>query len=366
VEGWNRHLADRALDIGAASGSTRAVKIDVGVRLRAKRVRTPGCGAVLDATALKPDPATNLQLALGVELGVLPPYLYALWSIKPGASVAALEAANSIRAVVYEEMLHAGLVGNILRAIGATPRVTAHLMTYPAPLPGHTTRPPYAYDVGLGPLSPATIATFMQIEMPEWSEDPARLKAGGWLTLGAFYREVARQLEGASFMGGRQLPADQNPGAGRMIDVTDLQTALDALETIIDQGEGHKPKRKDPAVQQDDDDHEVAHYYQFEAIAGYLSSGLIDPERDLYAVIDGPEVGMYTPEQRAANDRFNAAYSALLRSLQAMFDSPSPRAFGDPTDQMAKLGQLAAQLRSAGTVPGTSSVAGPTFTFGGP
>jgi Ferritin-like len=68
---------------------------------------------VLNASALSDDPASNLQLALGVELAVLPPYLYALWSIKSaaeGASAAALEAANTVRAVAYEEMLHAGLV----------------------------------------------------------------------------------------------------------------------------------------------------------------------------------------------------------------------------------------------------------------
>jgi hypothetical protein len=322
---------------------------------------------VLDAAAFKDNPATNLQLALGVELSVLPPYLYALWSIRPGASVAAMEAGQSIRAVVYEEMLHAGLVGNILKAMGVTPQVTANLQSYPGPLPGHTNRPPYAFDVGLGPLSPATIATFMRIEQPEWSEDPKKVESGGWITLGEFYRKVAEQLkqENVKFDGRHQLPADQNPGAGRLIDVVDLQTALDALETIIDQGEGHEPQRNNPAAQEDDDDHEVAHYYQFETIAGYLSGGLIDAERDLYPVIDGPEVGMYTTDQQAANKRFNAAYAALLATLQTMFESESPRAFGDPTDQMSQLGQLAAQLRSAGTVPGTNTVAGPTFSLGG-
>src|SRR5258706_7162370 len=52
-------------------------------------------GELLNASVLSDDPAVNLQLGLGVELAVLPPYLYALWSIKPaaeGASDAAAEA----------------------------------------------------------------------------------------------------------------------------------------------------------------------------------------------------------------------------------------------------------------------------------
>ena len=325
-----------------------------------------GRDAVLDATTLSADPATNLQLALGVELAVIPPYLYALWSIKPDASVAAATAAQSITAVVYEEMLHAGLVGNILNAMRVEPQVTANLMSYPGALPGHTTRPPYAYDVGLGPLSPATVATFMRIEKPEWGEGEKALKSGDWITLGDFYRAIARQLRElppGEFGGGRQLTAGNNPGAGKMRVVEDLDSALAALGTIIEQGEGHKPKPKDIAATEDDDDHEVAHYYQFETIAGYLASGLIDRDRDLYPVIDGPEIGMYTREQQAASVRFDAMYSSLLDAVQAMFRADEPRVFGAPTNLMDDLGRLAAVLRSAGEVPGTNTVAGPTFTY---
>jgi len=53
---------------------------------------------MLEASAVTDDPVTNLQLALGVELAVIPPYPYALWSIKPaaeGAGPAATEAARA-------------------------------------------------------------------------------------------------------------------------------------------------------------------------------------------------------------------------------------------------------------------------------
>ena len=321
---------------------------------------------MLNASVLSEDPAANLQLALGVELAVLPPYLYALWSIKPaadGASEAALQAANSIRAVVYEEMLHAGLVGNLLNAIGTRPQMLEHLVTYPGPLPGHTTDPPYAYDVGLGPLSTTTVATFLKIERPDW-EPP--VTAGDWITIADLYDKVKRQLAHlpvGGFRGGHQLPQGDNPGPGELIDVVDLQSALDAIETVIDQGEGHRPKSQDDPAAESDDDHEVAHYYQFQTISQYLSDGLISPERDLYPMIENPNAGEYTTQQKAANLEFNQAYTALLDSLQETFSSDAPRAFGPPVQFMLQLEHLAAVLRNTGVVRGSPALPGPTFEY---
>lgn len=325
---------------------------------------------MLSASALADDPAANLQLALGIELAVLPPYLYALWSIKSraeGAAEAALEAAAAIRAVVYEEMLHAGLVANLINALGRErPDVSAFLVAYPGPLPGHTTEPPYAFTVGLQPLSTSSVETFLRIEQPEWA--PPEGVATGWITIGAFYEAVAaqlRELGPGAFGGGHQLPLSDNPGPGRMIGVDDLRSALEAIETVVDQGEGHRPKSPDrpKPADEDDDDHEVAHYYQFKAVAGYLEGKLIDPDRDVYPLIENPDASRYTPDQVAANRRFNETYSALLDSLQTTFSSDSPEAFGVPTELMTQLPHLASLLRNAGPVPGTDRLAGPTFEY---
>jgi hypothetical protein len=80
-------------------------------------------------------------------------------------------------------------------------------------------------------------------------------------------------------------------------------------------------------------------------------------------VIGNPDARRYTSGQQAANTRFNTVYTALLNSLQAMFTSRMPRAFGEPAKLMTQLAQLAAVLRSAGDVPGTAFVAGPTFEY---
>ena len=60
----------------------------------------------------------HLQWALELEHATLPPYLCALYSIKPGTNQAAV---GVITSVFIEEMLHMTLVANVLNAVGGTP-----------------------------------------------------------------------------------------------------------------------------------------------------------------------------------------------------------------------------------------------------
>ena len=76
-----------------------------------------------------------LQLAIELEHSTIPPYLCALYSIKPGTNV---EVAGLIRSVVVEEMLHMALAANIFIAIGGSPNIghAKFVPIYPGPLPG--------------------------------------------------------------------------------------------------------------------------------------------------------------------------------------------------------------------------------------
>ena len=76
-----------------------------------------------------------LQIAIELEHATLPPYLCALYSIKPGFNQ---EVATLIRSVVLEEMLHMALACNILIAIGGQPSIgkPGFVPRYPGPLPG--------------------------------------------------------------------------------------------------------------------------------------------------------------------------------------------------------------------------------------
>ncbi|MFD0633804.1 ferritin-like domain-containing protein [Catenulispora yoronensis] len=59
-----------------------------------------------------------LQLAIGLELSTIPVYLTGLYSIRENTNT---DAAQTIRSVVMEEMLHMTLAANVLNALGEPP-----------------------------------------------------------------------------------------------------------------------------------------------------------------------------------------------------------------------------------------------------
>ncbi len=77
----------------------------------------------------------NLQLAIELEHATIPPYLYALYSIRDACN---LEVAGLIRSVVLQEMLHMAIDCNVLNAIGGQPRLgaTALIPSNTGPRPG--------------------------------------------------------------------------------------------------------------------------------------------------------------------------------------------------------------------------------------
>lgn len=96
----------------------------------------------------------DLRTAMAIELTTIPPYLYAYWSIRTpaeGGSSAAEAAATIIRSVVMEEMLHMGLVANVLNAAGGTPALTINVPEFPA----HLFRPPARLSRTPGPGQPS-------------------------------------------------------------------------------------------------------------------------------------------------------------------------------------------------------------------
>src|SRR5262245_66268722 len=94
----------------------------------------------------------HLQWAIELEHSTLPPYLCALYSIKPGTNAAAVSIMTS---VFIEEMLHMTLAANVLNAVGGAPALDRpdFIPPYPAFLP-HSAD---AFQVSLGPFSPAAI-----------------------------------------------------------------------------------------------------------------------------------------------------------------------------------------------------------------
>jgi hypothetical protein len=237
-------------------------------------------------------------------------------------------------------------------------------------LPGHITSGEYAYTVHLERFGTGAMETFVKIERPEWWLTADALAAKGWITIGAFYDLVEQQLRAANppFRGGSQLPAQDNPGPGRLVSIASLDDALAGLRTIVHQGEGHRPETPPDPESESDDDHEVAHLDRFTTISGYLTDRL-DPATDVYRVVKDPSVAKakYSEAQLAANQAFNVSFTEVVNGLQAAMTSPSPEVFGPTTRAMTDLAHRAAFLRAQGLVAGTDQeVAGPTFEYLGP
>ena len=124
--------------------------------------RTPE--PIKDLTELR----AALQLAVGLELSTIPVYLTALYSIKDGTNT---DAAQTIRSVVMEEMLHMTLAANVLNALGEKPSVkpVAFRGKQLKPVPEYSFTSPLISGIGefvLRPLTPEAVDSFVRIEHP--------------------------------------------------------------------------------------------------------------------------------------------------------------------------------------------------------
>jgi hypothetical protein len=194
----------------------------------------------------------HLQYAVGIELATIPAYLYALYSIEEGKNTAVAEV---IQSVALEEMLHMTLAANVLNAIGGVPRpdpVTGPeagnpIPVYPAAVPFIDQIPP----IHLRRFSPEAVDTFLRIEQPAAPGASAGPAADGqqYASIGEFYAAIEEGLrtlgtdevfaEARRSRHGCQVPPQHYyGGAGRLIEVTDLASALAALDEIVREGEG--------------------------------------------------------------------------------------------------------------------------------
>jgi hypothetical protein len=261
----------------------------------------------------------HLELAIRLELATVPPYLYAMYSIEDLDS----EAALLLRSIVVEEMLHAALVTNLLLATGGTPDYasTRYMTRYPADLPHHD--PPLSID--LEPCSVDLIRrVFMRIEQPEARDAPAQ--PDRFETLGQFYHaleigierlsettdlfsepQAEAQLSDPRFYRPVAFDADDSGG---LVLVDDLDSARQAIEIIIHQGEGLSDERwADPAHQ------ELTHYHKLLQISqGVSPLGAVRPVRT------NPRTSDFPPAVQPVSELFNAIYRSLYLILHRVFE----------------------------------------------
>jgi hypothetical protein len=338
-----------------------------------------------------------LYAALQLEHATIPPYLTALYSLRPGTNP---DAWHILRVVVVEEMLHLSLAANVMNAVGGTVDLTGtdFVPLYPASLPDGETD----FSVDLQPFSEQAVDTFLKIERPRQApdEDQRVLKRAAprrgmlaacptepgmqFYSIGEFYQEIdrgLRYLNGQYTREGKELftgdPARQitpeyfYSGGGEVLQVTGLGSAVEALALIAGQGEGLGGGIYDSAG-------ELAHYYRFEQ----LKLGRFYQKGDQPGQPTGPDThtdwGAVYPtiknatledypagsELYRAASEFNESYAYFLAFLTRAFGG-QPELLLDAVPRMFRLRDDIGRL-IRNPVPGRPGVnAAPTFEMPG-
>ncbi|MES2760036.1 MAG: ferritin-like domain-containing protein [Pseudomonadota bacterium] len=297
-----------------------------------------------------------LTEAAEIEHGLMCCYLYAAWSLKQstdeGLSAEQLQKVDAwrkqIHGVAMEEMLHLALVNNLLMSIGSPPHFARQ--NFPV-APGYH---PASLVVRLAPCTRDTISHFVYLERPEGMQLPqaagfetavgyrrsagaARLtpNAEDYDTVGHLYagiehgfEQLAGELgEGALFIGAAEAQIDSDLlSFPSMHAVTDLRSALAAIATIVEQGEGSRS------------DHEKSHYAQFVTIgkqydamlaadAGFRPYRPVAPTPVMFRPIANDDAThVSAPDAAVVLDLANACYSLMLRLLASatggMYEKP--------------------------------------------
>ncbi|HEX2254991.1 MAG TPA: ferritin-like protein [Thermoanaerobaculia bacterium] len=325
----------------------------------------------LQAAASKEELQVFLQNAIELEHATIPPYLTAMYSLRPGANE---EISSLIRSVVIEEMLHMTISANILIATGGSPRINdpRFVPTYPGPLPmgigGDLVVPIQAFSKEL------VKNVFMEIEEPE---NPVPVSHGllmtpEYVTIGQFYQAIQdkiRELGDGIFVVGpeRQMLTWFDPQ--ELFPIVDVESANRALELVVIEGEGTS---SDPF----ESPGEPAHYYRFGEIYygrkliatpdGYSYAGepIAFDEEGVFPMIDNPQESDYAPGSQVAllSEIFTAGYSNLLNALHQTFNG-APERIDTAIGLMYQLRLQAQKLMSTPVEPGSERTAGPVYRY---
>jgi hypothetical protein len=310
----------------------------------------------------------HLQYAIGLELTTIPPYLCALYSIVPGANTAACEV---IRSVVLEKMLHMTLAANILNAVGGAP-VTGPAGGGPSPVPVYPARVPFIDAlpvIHLRVFSPAAIDEFIMIERAASEEGAARDPATAgdrYGSTGAFYTAIEAGLRtlgtpevfrrGRETRAGCQLTTENYcGGAGPLIEVTDLDSALAAIGEIVREDAGAARFSEIRA----------GRYYRPDQVHGDLPAGDILP-------VDWSAVRPMVPDPAAQAYHgtwayppmmaFNAAWTALVDTVYRGFNG-KPMLLREAVPEMYELKYQATSLLNLPSPAEPGRTLGPAFEY---
>lgn len=342
-----------------------------------------------------------LAEASEIEHTLMCSYLFAAFSLRCGSDsgldAKELKAVEGWRKIILsiavEEMVHLLLVANLSIAIGGRPHFGRP--NFPVE-PGYF---PAGVVVKLTRFSPETLAHFIFLERPKGSQLPdadgfspetpyVREEAFDGLmpsiqdyaTVGGLYDALRASLvssagrlgEGALFLG--PVTAQVGPEAINLpgvVIIDSLASALEAIDTIVEQGEGSPRDRED------------SHYERFREIAAeFRSLRELNPNFDpAWPVAESPvmrrppnpegKTFVDAPEAARVLDLANAIYALLLQLVvQAFGRSGAPVSVGQARTLDAAIGLMHAlaavsdrlvRLPASSSAPGVN--AGVSFTM---
>ena len=278
----------------------------------------------------------QLQQAVELEFATIPLYLTSLYSIVDGCNS---EIYDLIRSVVIQEMLHMVQAANILIATGGTPIVdnASFVPTFPGRLPGcvHPNLMVYLDKLNISHVH--DVFTILEAPNITCVSTPVPLLSNH--TIGQFYYEIGdciKTLGDSIFQPEKEelqvnwpWPLQNNSRVGTVYIVTNMATAVDGINEIIEQGEGTDPLQPDDLVAG-----QLSHYYRFQEIV--CGRRLIRVSDNEYAYrgddISFDPIGVWPMRQSPGGERimlgtncyteataFHGVFRALLRELQTTF-----------------------------------------------
>jgi hypothetical protein len=344
----------------------------------------------------------HLHAAMQLEHATLPPYLTALYSIRPGSNP---DAVQVLRAVAVEEMLHLALAANLLNAVGGKPNLLGSdfVVRYPAYLPDRE----HDFEVHLQSFSQDAVRTFLKIERPSMAPDPGSrlLRRDGnrpvllgscplnpelrYYSTGEFYRAIEQGLvylddqaraEGKKLFAGhpnRQITSEHYySGGGKLFCVNDIASASRAINLIIAQGEGEDRGVYGP-------EGELAHFYRFDQLLRgqyYQHRPSHEPDEPgsptgpelkvdwsaVYSIKKDAKLAQYQSgsELHAAAVAFNASYAEFLRLLTRAFNG-EPTLLLEAVPKMFDMRNQVIQVMRNPLGDGSALNAAPTFEISG-
>ena len=206
----------------------------------------------------------HLQHALDLELWTIPLYLTALYSIKdlPKTKHEDFpETAKLIFSVVIQEMLHAEIVCNLSNALGYSPKFKCPVYDESKGIP--FIHPPHhllpddlkGYQVKLQALNKESLQLFCAIELPHPKEEIVWESKGKYNSIAELYEALksgVTALWDTCYVGEHNNTKQKNnfkeyhnqhgKKPGFSIVINSLETALKAIEAIVEQGEGADTK----------------------------------------------------------------------------------------------------------------------------